>query len=225
MEEFKPTRHDDVMDADIYEHPTFGVISFARGQTTHCPLFGSSVEHQNVISVEIKTAELHRSLSRDWIHGDKIIVRAIMSPTQFADAITGLNCSEIPITLDYVKGIGAIKEEVPFQNKIAQFNQEFGDTIDTLSKRFDDTIKMAEETHAQKRLIKEIELLKQHFKSNIPFVNKQFSTQMEHTVKEAKGEVEAFISAKITQYGLEAIKNQAPRLTQGDDKIKQITER
>jgi hypothetical protein len=45
---------------------------------------------------------------------------------------------------------------------------------------------------------------------------------MEHTITEAKGEVEAFISAKVTQYGLDAIKNQAPRLTQGDDKFKQI---
>jgi hypothetical protein len=160
-EEFKPTRHDDTMNSDIYTHPTFGVISFGRTQGTSTPLFGSSVEHHHTIRVSIKTAELHRSLSNDHIMSDKVIVEAEMSPSQFADAITSFNCGEIPITLRWTRETGYIKDTVPFQNKVAQFNNEFQEHIDVLSKDFDDVINLAKDTNAQKRLIKALELLKQ----------------------------------------------------------------
>ncbi len=79
-------------------------------------------------------------------------------------------------------------------------------------KDFDEVIQLAKDTNAQKRLIKALELLKQGFKNNIPFVNEQFSKQMEHTIKEAKGEVEAFVTHLVHNYGIEAIRKQAPQL-------------
>jgi len=45
----------------------------------------------------------------------------------------------------------------------------------------------------------------QNIKSNIPFVNEQFTEQMDKTITEAKGEIEAFIEHKIRSAGLEAI--------------------
>jgi len=76
-----------------------------------------------------------------------------------------------------------------------------------ICKIFDDIILLAEETKAQKRLIKQIKLLKMNIEKNLPFINEQFTEQMEKTIKEAKGELEAFVSDVVRQYGLEALKH------------------
>jgi hypothetical protein len=214
-EEFKPYKHDNVI-GDYYKHPTFGIISFNRSQGTSRPLFGSSILHSNTISVEISRAELCRGLNDDHIFDRDLIVRAEMSTTQFADAITGMNVGcGIPVTLRYIaqnsmENLGRI--DPPYQNKVEQFNNEFDKDCKDLAKNFDTVIKLAEETHAQKRLVQEIKMLRQTITSTLPFINKQFSEQMEHTVKEAKGEVEAFVTHTVQSYGLEAIRKQAPQL-------------
>ena len=217
-DKFEPVEHDGVM-GDKYEHPTFGTLHFSRGQGTARPLFGSSIEHSTRISLTISNAHLWRNLNRDWIHSDKKIVEVEMSPTQFADAITSLNSGDIPVTIRYIRGDDSIDywQDAPFQNKVQQFNAEFEKDIVELSKEFDEVIKLAEDTKAQKRLIKALELLKQGFKNNLPFVNESFSDQMEHTVKEAKGAVEGYITGLVQQYGIEAIRNQAPRISEAED--------
>jgi len=157
---------------------------------------------------------MDRGLNKDWIHGRKNIVSFKMSPTQFADAITSINVgSGTPITIEYVTGDAkSYREEPPYESKTRMFNKEFDQSCKDLAKRFDETLKLAEETHAQKRLITEIQQLRQHVASNFPFINKSFTEQMEHTVTEAKGEVEAFVTHTIQSYGLDAIKKQAPQL-------------
>ncbi len=162
--------------------------------------------------LEVKTAHLWRNLNMDRIHGDKIIVRVIMSPTQFADAITSLNSGETPVTIEYLQGKGYFHEGAPFQNKVAQFNTEFREKIENVGADFDEVLKLAEETKAQKRLVHALEQLKMHFVSNVPFVAEQFAAQMEKTVTEAKGEVEAFAEHKVRQFGLEAMRDQLPVL-------------
>jgi hypothetical protein len=206
-EEFKPTGHSEQF-GDKYEHPSFGTIAFSRTQGCNVPLFGSSIEHHNTIRLIVSHAELNRDLQRDWIFSRGTIVEVDMSPTQFADAITGLNSSEIPVTIRYIQN-GQRIPDPPYQNKVKQFNKEFQDDINKLSKSFDEAINLAKETKAQKRLIQFIEGLKIQFKNNLPFVNESFSEQMEKTITETKGEIDAFIDNKIVQYGLDAIKIQA----------------
>jgi ElaB/YqjD/DUF883 family membrane-anchored ribosome-binding protein len=145
-----------------------------------------------------------------------------MSPTQFVDAITGLNSGDVPITLRYVRGQGFIDEPTPFQNKVQQFNQEFANDLAELASSLDYVIQLANETKAQKRLVGALERLKMQIGKNLPYVNEQFSAQMEHTIKEAKGEVEAFVTGMVKQYGMEHIRQQAPQIAMPE--AKQITE-
>jgi hypothetical protein len=213
--EFKPYKTDPIM-GDYYQHPTFGVISICRTSGGEQALFGSSVKHNNTIRIEISHAELCRNLNMDHIFDRQKIVEIEMSPTQFADMITGLNVgSGTPCTLKQIgKSDGELLHnmEPPYQNKVQQFNDEFSSTMKDLSKEFDSVIGLANESHAQKRLVKEIELLKARFSGHAPFIARQFSEQMEHTVKEAKGEVEAFVTHAVQSYGMEAIRKQAPQL-------------
>jgi hypothetical protein len=205
-----------------YNHESYGVIEIGRCQSSgNVSLFGSSILHHNHIRVSVKTATFDRGLNRDWIHSGKLIVDFIMSPTQFADAITSLNVGDgTPITLQYVTGDSKpCRESSPYESKTHTFNKEFDEQCKELSKRFDDTLKLAEETHAQKRLINEIQMLKQEIRSNFPFINKSFTEQMEHTVKEAKGEVEAFVTHAVQSYGLDAIRKQAPQIPESNTKL------
>jgi len=222
--EFKPYKQDEVL-GDCYKHPTFGIISICRTHGGRTPLFGSSIIHNNTIRLTISHAELNRSLNTDRIFDKERIVEVEMSPTQFADAITGLNVGcGTPVRIRWIspsKGENLFKVDPPYSNKVTQFNKEFKQDINDFSKRFNTIIQLANETHAQKRLIKELELLKGHFTNNIPFVNEQFSEQMEHTVKEAKGEVEAFITGMVQNYGIEAIRQQAPQLIEGAERKSQ----
>ena len=218
--EIQPIKSDELW-GDTYEDPTFGTIGFSRGQGTARALFGSSIKHNHTIQLEVKTAHMVRGINMDRIFGDKIICRVEMSPTQFADAITGLNSAEVPVTIRYTRDEGAVNEEAPFQNKVAQFNKEFKEDIAHLSVELEEVLKLAHETKAQKRLIHALEQAKMHFKENVPFVNTQFAEQMEKTVTEAKGEVEAFVTSMVKQYGIEAIRAQAPQLC-GPTEVKEI---
>lgn len=209
MEEFKPTKHDDKRDTDIYEHPSFGTIEISRWDSSDHVLFGSSIKHRHGVIIRINHAELHRGLHGDWIHSRNGIVEVLLSPSQFSDAITNLNSGSTPVTLQYVAGQNKIPEP-PFQNKVAEFNNEFEESIKAITTKFNDVIKLANDTRAQKRLIKDIEMLKQHIESNIPFITESFSEQMAKTVTEAKGEVDAFIHTKIERAGIESLN--APQL-------------
>jgi len=226
QEDFKPYKHD--MMGDHYAHPTFGTISISRGQGTPRPMFGSSILHSETIRLIISHAELTRDLKRDRIFEHDRIVEVDMSPTQFADAITSLNVGGgTPVTIRWISksdGENLFHTEPPYQNKVQQFNSEFETDMEGLAKRFDSVIALANQTNAQKRLIKELELLRQTVASNIPFVTKSFSEQMEKTVTEAKGEVEAFVRHTVEAYGIEAIKKQAPQLPEVTAEVKEITE-
>lgn len=227
QEEFKPYKHDNIL-GDFYKHPTFGIMQFNRGQGTARPLFGSSILHSETITLTISRAELARSLGSDHIFDRDTIVEVTMSPTQFADAITGLNCGNgVPVTIRLVneqKHENLYHVNPPFSNKVQQFNQEFENKIVDLGREFDKVISLAEETHAQVRLKKALELLKMWFNSNTPFIAEQFSEQMDKTVTEAKGQVEAFTNRVIQSYGIEAIRKQAPQLPETRTVVNELPE-
>jgi hypothetical protein len=215
MDNFKPKESSP--DGDVYEHPSYGCIHISRTQSSgKQSLFGSSIKHSTLIKLEISTAELCRTLNQDWIHSRKPIIEIIMSPTQFADAITSLNQGTIPVTIRWREGKGQI-EEPPYQSKVEQFNNEFEDDIKKVGDALDNVINLAYETKAQKRLIEALKLARQQINSNMPFVNEQFSRQMANTVKEAKGEVEGFVNNLIQQHGLESLRQLAPQLESGDN--------
>lgn len=91
-------------------HPAYGLVQVTRvsGQAT---LFDSEFKHQHYICLRIKSAEVLRGLSNNWIHekGGLPHVEIEMSEAQWATAISSLNSgSGTPCTLKY---IGA--EQVP----------------------------------------------------------------------------------------------------------------
>jgi Skp family chaperone for outer membrane proteins len=200
------------MDIQTNKHESYGMIQITRGQSSGQHLFGSSIEHHHTINISIMEGEHHRDLNRDWYYGHKAIVEIMLSPTQFADAITSIG-SPSPCTIRYRMDKGGM-EKPPFESKIRQFNNEFEKDMKEIASKCDALIKEAQERKLPKSIQHQLAMLRQDLASNIPFVNQSFSEQMENTVKEAKGEVEAFISHKVHSLGLEALREQLPTINE-----------
>ncbi len=196
-----------------YRHPSYATIGFYRQQTHDHDLFGSSIKHRNTISCVIYNASLTRDLSSDWIHGENKLIEVEMSYSQFAEAITSLNMGTgVPCTLQYLKG----SDKIPpchFSDKKKEFTNELTKQLTNTSQDLNDLIAEMDALFSKKNLNKsdkenimsKMRIIQANMNQNITFMFEQFQKQMDKTVVEAKGEVEAFVQNKIQQIATMAI--------------------
>jgi len=191
-------------------HPSYGIISFNRVQGTGRSLFGSNIKHNNTIQLEISECRVSRQFQKAHYFCGKRIIEVEMSSTQFAEAITSLNCGQgIPVTLKMVNGES--REETPepdFQGtakgELKKEMEELGERIEELSKdakeilgRKGTPIKAEE----RKKILDDLMFLVQEVKSNIPFVHDCFEESVNETVVQAKAEIEATVLAHKEKLG------------------------
>lgn len=85
-------------------HPAYGMLSFSRRTGGKQSLFGSSIEHKDVIAMTLRHGEVDRQLNRDWYHGTEVIAEVEMSYAQFAEAITSMNIGTgVPVTIRFTE--------------------------------------------------------------------------------------------------------------------------
>lgn len=207
-------------------HPSYAVAHLSRVSSSRAkPLFGSSVGHSNTIMLRISRAEEIRStdLSYDSYFEREQLVEVEMSQTQFAELITSMNYgSGVPVTLRHIQG--ERPEDPVVENKRAQHSQEFKKSMLEKSEAFRKGEKRLQELLAKPKLAKKdkeemdrlFRSLSTSFTSSIPFFEKQFEEQMDKTVAEAKGEVDAFITNAVTKTGLETLRNEGKMLGEGE---------
>jgi hypothetical protein len=212
------------MDEREYKkHPSYGTISISRvNSSADNQFFGSSITHNNFIALRIHEASIAHNLNRDWIHAEKVLVEVYMSQSQFAEAITSLNMGDgTPCTIHRLMGKG-IEPDV-FENKRIQFEKDFDHNVRKINERTSTMITEAEKrlldskplSKAEKaELLGQLRMIKQDINSNLPFVQKSFNEQMDKTVLEAKGEIEAFVENKIHSAGLEHLKSEIKVITE-----------
>ena len=187
-------------------HPSYGTLLFNRAYGGKTPLFGSSIEHSNVITMELRHADITRRLSGDDIIGDKPIVKVEMSYSQFAEAITSFGQGTgIPVTIRYTEKDGKIPP-CDFISKREQFIGEFKEQTNKAMKKSKELIDEVAELFSSKKtltkadkenILKKLNMLNSDIGSNIGFIADRFNEQMDKTVMEAKGEIESFCQNKI----------------------------
>ena len=194
------------MEANTERHESYGTLTFGRSYGGAVPLFGSDVLHNAVITLEIHEARDTRHLHRNWISGEKLLLRAEMSTTQFADAITGVNGgSGTPITIKLVRGDEAFREAPPMPKTHKAFEKELHGKIEDVIGLIDEIL---DDSKLQVRQRRKIEGIKTHLLHNWPFLHEQYVEAMERATSEAKSTVESFISGKLQELGLEGLQNQ-----------------
>lgn len=205
-------------------HESYGMLRFSRFSGGNNIYFGSSITHSGGISLTIKRGGVARSLKNDWYFGKDVVCEIEMSPSQFAEAITNMNCGDgVPCTIKYLTG--KKMENPPFTNKRLQFEKEFKHSFDNLIEELKAITENAENLLSNKKplnmsekkeIISALQGCAAFMKYNLPFINQQFNEQMDKTVKEAKGEVDNLITHSITRLGIEKL-NELKQLTSNSE--------
>ena len=222
MSKAEATKRDDPIGGIDYKHPAMVTVQLSRQTITPgVTLFGSSVKNSSMVSLKVLHAEMNRSLSRDWVHGDiRPIIEVLLSPMQFAELITSMNIgSGVPGTLHYHNGELYDYPELP--TKSEQFREEIQEAVSN-------TLRSLKEAQAKINKILEddkpvgkkgkVELkellgnLNRLANSTLPFIGEQFAKQINKTVAEAKAEVDAFVSHVALETGINTIRENAPQM-------------
>lgn len=187
-------------------HPSYGTLLFNRAYGGKTSLFGSSIEHSNTITMELRHANITRSLNEDNIFGSEPIIKVEMSYSQFAEAITSFGQGTgIPVTIRYTEKDGIIPE-CDFVSKREQFTGEFKERTNKAMEKSKELIDEVAELFSSKKtltkadkedVLRKLNMLNSDIGSNLGFVADQFNKQMDKTVMEAKGEIESFCQNKI----------------------------
>lgn len=187
-------------------HPSYGTLLFNRAYGGKTPLFGSSIEHSNVITMELRHADITRGSNRDDIFGNKPIAEIEMSYSQFAEAITSFGQGTgIPVTIRYTEKDGKIPP-CDFVSKREQFTDEFKGKTKNAMNESQQLIQDVTDLFSQKKaltkadkeaVISKLRKLSMDLGCNLDFIADQFNEQMDKTVMEAKGEIESFCQNKI----------------------------
>jgi hypothetical protein len=214
----KPTRreggqHDDY----IEEHPAYAIIGASRvSSTPGASLFGSDFRHGHYVTIRIKAASLHRSLSNDWVGSSgKQLIEVALSEAQWATFVSAMNMGDgVPCTLQYLPG-EIVPGIEPITDRGEQFSSEVADHLqETLA-----SLEALRDAAPNKKLRSMAEQAIMQLRSNLPFVARQFDEHAEKTVERAKVEVAAYVTQAVHRAGLQALAGEsAPILLEsGDD--------
>lgn len=195
-------------------HPSYGTLAFSRRTGGATPLFGSSIEHRDTIAMTLYHADITRGLHRDSIYGGRAIAEVEMSYSQFAEAITSMNMgSGVPVTIRWTEKDGKIPP-CDFVSKREQFTDEFKEKRKKATEDAHQLIKDVTELFSQKKtltkadkdaILNKLHHLNMDIGCNMDFIADQFNEQMDKTVMEAKGEIEAFMQNKVNSIASAAL--------------------
>lgn len=194
------------MNGNKDKHPSYGMLGFYRRTGRGIPLFGSSIQHNDIIAMVLKHGEVERGLNGDWYSGHEVIAEVEMSYSQFVEAISAMNMGDgVPVTVRFTEKDGNITER-PFVSKKQIFEQEFADHLYNIKNDASSLVEDVEMLFNEKKtinqsdkklILEKLKRLEMNIGSNTEFIYKQFNEQMDKTVMEAKGEVEAFAQNKL----------------------------
>jgi hypothetical protein len=215
-EEIKSTQEERTPGNFVEEqtHPSFGQIQISRVQGGNHGLYGSSIKHNNFIELRICNSRHIIDGEHEWYFDDhNPIIEVRLSQTQFAEMITTLNVGNgVPCTI--IKKEGSRIEIPNFGSKKEIHSKNFSRRMNGFASRIHNLRKKASEIlngdkpalkKEKEELLKELDFALTEISSNIPYFEKQFQKQMDRTVMEAKGEVEAFVTGTIQRLVIESL--------------------
>lgn len=199
------------------EHPSYAQLSISRrsgmgdGRVT---LYGSTIRHQNTISLQIKGSAKHYDNYHERYYGEGIpYIEIEMSQSQFAEAITSLNMgSGVPVTVRYLMG-----ETIPFCEELTMRQKIDGNikvTFKNIVHNIASNYKRIDELGVQKGPLKAKEKeeligmcrsLIQDIESNMPFFKQTIDEVVDASVMQAKSEIDATMQHVITRLGMEKL--------------------
>ena len=213
---------------EIEKHPSFANIQFSRISGNSGYLFGSQIQSNNYIQLEIREAEKIRDLCEDKHYHGRTICRVKMSAAQFSELITTLNYNiGTPCTLEQINGnivpqvnSNEVESRKSFVNrKIKERMKEFSDQLTETQEKAKKLVgKNTLSKEDRRQLLFAIDFMKTELIENIPFFIKCFQETMDEIIVDAKAEIDNSIQQTITQACIEALNNyQKPAIQEIND--------
>lgn len=203
-------------DEKIYEHPSFGMLRFSRINGRSGYLFGSEIQADNYVQLELSNGEMKRDLTDDNFYAKNNLFRVKMSANQFSELITTLNYgSGVPCTIesignDIIEQCDTIKSRKTQTQE--QFKQRLADFMVEMNHQYSDVQKIISSGNISKKNEKKLtcfyEKVQQEIKSNIPFFLRCFQESMDKVVLDAKTEIDAAIQHKIVSAGIKTLEDE-----------------
>ena len=200
------------------KHPSYGMMSISRYYGGDGNFFGNDLpmEGSGGVVVELREATLDRNT--DGLHGDffspgKLKFRVKMSHLQFAELITNMNTTGVPVT---ITNIGTERlDDPPILNKGEIFNEEAEEVVSKTKQRANDIIAKVQNLFESKKsltkkdkeeILRELKQLRMATFDHLPFMQKMFNEQMNKSVISAKANIAAFIEQR--RLALKALKEE-----------------
>lgn len=198
-----------------HEHPSYGQLSFSRVNGGADRFYGTEIRPNNYISMILQTSEMTKSLSRTAYYAKKKLVEVKMTPNQFAELLTNMNCEGVPVTISYVNGeqVESVPEldsaktltQAKFKKRMSDFSIGLKKSYDEANKLIDKkTLSKDDQTNLKRILYSAI----QEIQNNIPYFSESFKEVMDKVVVEAKSEIDAAMTHQIMTLGLQAMHDQ-----------------
>lgn len=197
------------------KHESFGMVGMCHTSSNGTILVGSEFKHHHFVTLTIKRAEKVRDLSHEWWFGREELIRISLSEAQFVEFIGRPNMGDgIPCTLEHVMGeqMPDPPEPVSMKEKFrADLKDDVNKCVNDLREATAELNKAIDEGRINKTVLREIakklEYAARAVDSGIPFVEKQFETAMEATVRHAAAEIEATVTQTAIRLGLEQMRS------------------
>ena len=191
-----------------YEHPSYGMMSITRYYGGDGNFFGNDLpmEGSGGIEIELKEATLERNangLHCDFFNPGRLKFKVRMSHLQFAELITNMNTTGVPVTITNI-GIERL-DDPPVLNKREIFDEEAKEIVSKTKQRANDIIAKIQNLFETKKsltkkdkeeILRELNQLKMATFDHLPFMQKMFDEQMNKSVVSAKANIAAFIEQR-----------------------------
>ena len=158
------------------------------------------------IEIVLKEATLERNangLHCDSFNPGKLKFRVKMSHLQFAELITNMNTTGVPVT---ITNIGTERlDDPPILNKREVFDEEAEEVVSKTKQRANDIIAKIQNLFESKKsltkkdkeeILRELNQLRMATFDHLPFMQKMFNEQMNESVISAKANIAAFVEQK-----------------------------
>lgn len=189
-------------------HPAWATIGASRVSTglRGAHLFDSDVTHQHTVVIAIRTASRKRDLHRDWVYGDTTLAEVELSEAQWASFVSAMNSGTgVPCTLRFTSESGHTPD-FPHAPRLAETISEthaaadraFTDIRDAFTR-----LEGATTTKERREAMSTLAAVIHNAVPNVDFAGQQLIEHAEDVVQKAKADVEAFVSAKAAQLGLD----------------------
>ena len=191
-----------------YEHPSYGMMSITRYCGGNGNFFGNDLPMVGSGGIEIVLKEATLERDANGLHCDsfspgKLKFRVKMSHLQFAELITNMNTTGVPVT---ITNIGTERlDDPPILNKREVFDEEAEVVVSKTKQRANDIIAKVQNLFESKKsltkkdkeeILRELNQLRMATFDHLPFMQKMFNEQMNKSVVSAKANIAAFIEQR-----------------------------